>query len=121
MRIQTLFRNLGKSEALEVFVEDKILTNIEHFLKYEPDTNVVVRLDLDRHRTQNRKPSFMCEVIVKSPRSKQTIKVTKAAEDFHTAVSDAAMALRNIMSRRSGKKAQHRRYEHSRELRNLVA
>lgn len=121
MRIQTLFRNLGKSEALDAFVEDKILTNIEQFLKYEPDANVAVRIDLDRHRSQNRKPSFTCEVIVKSPRSKQTIKVAKIGEDFHSAVSEAAAALKSIMGRRSGKKSQHRRHEHSRELRDLVA
>lgn len=121
MRIQTLFRNLGKSEALETFVQDKIYASIEQFLKYEPNANVAVRIDLDRHRSQNRKPSFTCEVIVKSTRSKQTIKVLKTGEDFHTAVSEAAAALKNVMGRRSGRKSQHGRHEHARVLRDLVA
>jgi len=121
MRIQTLFRNLGKSEALETYVQDKIYASIEQFLKYEPNATVAVRVDLERRRSQNRKPSFACEVIVKSTRSKQTIKVNKTAEDFHSAVSEASAALKNVMGRRSGRKSQHRRHEYERELRDLVA
>lgn len=121
MRIQTLFRDLDKSEALEAYLEEKIGTSIEHFLKYQPSTTATVRIELDRHRNLNRRPSFHCEIILKPTRSKQPIKISKHAEDVYTAVSEATAALKTVLSRRSAKKAKHRRHEHSRELRDLVA
>lgn len=121
MQVQTLFRDLGKSEALEAYLQEKIGASIENFLKYDPNATVTVRVELDRHRSQNRKPSFICEVLLKSTKQRPTIKVSKNGEDFHAAVNEAAVALRKILRRRSDKKAQHRRYEHDREMRDLVA
>jgi ribosomal subunit interface protein len=121
MRIQTLFRSLDKSEALQAYLEQKIGASVENFLKYQPNTTAAVRIELDRRRSQTRKPLFHCEIILKPTRSKQPIKISKHAEDVYSAVSEATAALKTVLSRRSAKKAQHRRHEYSHERRDLAA
>jgi ribosomal subunit interface protein len=120
MQIQTLFRDLGKTETLEAYLMEKIGSSIESFLKYDPNATATVRVDLDRHRSQNRKPSFICEVILKPTHQKRTIKVSKSGDDFYTAVSEATIALRAILRRNSARKSQHRRHEHFREFSGLI-
>ncbi len=120
MRIQTLFRDLGKTEFLEAYLTEKISTSVEPFLKYDPNATASVHVELDRHRSQNRKPSFTCEVILKPTHQKRTIIVSKTGEDFYTTVSKVVAALRTILRRISGRKSQHRRHEYSRELHDLV-
>lgn len=121
MQIQTLFRDLDKSEALEAYLQEKIGTSIEHFLKYQPNTTATVRIELDRHRSQNRKPSFLCEIVLKPTRNKKPIVIVKHGEDVYSAVNDAAATLKMILSRQSAKRAQHHRREHSREKREVAA
>jgi ribosomal subunit interface protein len=120
MQMQTLFRDLGKTETLEAYLTEKIGASIESFLKYDPDSTATVRVELDRRRSQNRKPFFICEVIVKPTHQKRTLKVSKSGRDFYTAVSEAAAALRTILRRNSARRSQHRRHEHSRELQELI-
>lgn len=119
MQIQTIFRDLGKTDALESYLKEKIGASIESFLKYDPNTTATVRIELDRRRSQNRKPAFICEVLVKPTHQKQTIKVSKSGEDFYTAASEAAAALRTILRRRSARKSQHRRHEYFKEFNDL--
>ncbi|HEY8272477.1 MAG TPA: HPF/RaiA family ribosome-associated protein [Pseudobdellovibrionaceae bacterium] len=119
MQVQTCFRDLDKTDTLEAYLRDKIGSSIENFLKKDPNSTATVRIELDRHRNQNRKPSFVCEVILKPTHQKGTLKVSKGGEDFYTAVNEAAAALRTILRRRSTRKSQHRRHEHTREIRDL--
>lgn len=120
MQIQTFFRDLGKTDALEAYLRDKIGSSIESFLKKDPHSAATVRIEQDRRRSQSRKPSFVCEVVLKPTHQKRTFKVSKSGEDFYTAVNEAAAALRTILRRRSTRKSQHRRHEHSREYYDLI-
>jgi len=115
------FRDIGKTESLDAYLSEKVGSTIESFLKYDENASVTIRIELDRHRTQGRKPSFNCEIILKPTHQKGTIKVHKNGEDFYSAVNAATAALRAILRRRSTRKAQHRRHEHDRELKDLVA
>lgn len=115
MQIDIHFRDLGRTEALEAFLMDKIGNTMESFLKDDEDSHATVRVELERHRTLTRKPSFHCEIILKPTHQKGTIKVSKSGDDFHAVASEAATALRTILRRRSSRKIKKGR-ERTRDL-----
>ncbi|MBC7371943.1 MAG: HPF/RaiA family ribosome-associated protein [Bdellovibrionaceae bacterium] len=121
MNTTVFFRDIGKTEALENYLEEKVAGATEGFMKYDHQTSLTVRIETERRRTENRKPAFICELILKPSHQKGTLKVRKNGEDFHTAVNDATAALRTILRRRSTRRSQHRRHEHDRELSDLLA
>ena len=115
------FRDIGKTEALENYLHEKLASATEGFLKYDSEAVLTVRVESARRRTENRRPAFVCELILKPSHQKGTLKVRKTGEDFHGVVIDATAALQTILRRRSTRKAQHRRHEHERELSGLLA
>lgn len=121
MQTDIIFRDLEKSEALEAYLMEKIGSSIETFFGNDENGHATIRVETERHRTLTRKPSFICEVIYKPSYQKRTIKVKKTGEDIYSAAHEVAIAIKAIMRRRAGRKAQHRRHEHARELRDLVA
>ena len=120
MQIDIIVRDLDKSETIEAHIMNKLGSTIENFLKNDENGHATVRIEMERHRTLNRRPSYSCEVIVKPSYQRRTIKVSKSGEDFHAAANEAAAALRTVLRRRSARKYQHRRHEHPRELRELL-
>ena len=121
MNTTVFFRDIGKTEALENYLQEKVESATEDFMKYDAETMLTVRVESERRRTENRRPAFVCELILKPSHQKGTLKVRKNGEDFHTAVNDATAALRTILRRRSTRKSQHRRHEHDREMSDLLA
>jgi ribosomal subunit interface protein len=115
MQMQIFFRDIGKTEALESYLLDKVGAVTDKFLKDDESAVLTVRVESDRQRTQSRKPSFSVEIVLKPSRLKETLKVQKSGEDFYVAVNDATLALRNKLRRRSHRKSEHGRYEHGRE------
>ncbi|WP_413289149.1 HPF/RaiA family ribosome-associated protein [Bdellovibrio sp. HCB337] len=120
MQTDIIFRDLEKSEALEAYLIEKIGSSLETYFEKDENGHATIRVETDRHRTLTRKPSFMCELIFKPSYQKRTIKIRKTGEDIYSAAHEVAVALKAIMRRRTGRKAQHRRHEHSRELRELL-
>jgi ribosomal subunit interface protein len=111
MQTDIFFRDLGRTEALENYLLEKINAAAASFMRTDELAHVTVRVSSERHRTGSRKPSFACELILKPTHQKRTYKAVKVAEDFYTAVNGAAQALKNTLSRRSGRKSQHGRFE----------
>lgn len=118
MQIDIFFRDLGRTEALETYLIEKVTAAAQSFMKDDEDAHLTVRVATERHRSESRKPSFSCELILKPTHQKRTLKTIKCDEDFYTAVNGAAAALKNSLSRRSGRKSQHGRFE---QLRVQVA
>lgn len=105
------FRDITRTENLEEYLLEKTQGTIENFLKYDAEAHLTVRVDTDRHRTDGRKPSFQCEIILKPTRSKGVIKVIKSGKNFHAVVAETTDALKKILRNRSSKRAEHNRHD----------
>jgi ribosomal subunit interface protein len=114
MQIDIFFRDLGRTETLENYLTEKVQAAAESFMKDDANAHITVRVSTERHRTDSRKPSFSCELILKPTHQKRTYKTIKHDEDFYTAVNGAVAALKNTLGRRSGRKTQHGRFEQPR-------
>ncbi len=109
MQTDIYYRDITKTENLESYLLETVERAVEDFFKYDSGAHLTVRVETDRHRSQTRKPSYMCEVILKPSRSRTVIKVVKQDENFKRCVAKTVSALKVILSRRSSRKAQHRR------------
>lgn len=109
MQTDIYYRDITKTENLEAYLMERVEGTVEEFLKYDSGAHVTVRVETDRHRSLNRKPSYLCEVIVKPSYSKKIIKVLKTDGNFQSCVSKAVSALRTLLVKQSGKKVQRRR------------
>lgn len=109
MQTDIYYRDITKTENLEAYLLERVEGAIEEFFKYDSDAHLTVRVETDRHRSQTRKPSYTCEIILKPSRQKTVIKVRKRDENFKSCVAKSVAALKAIMSKRSSRKAQHHR------------
>ncbi|MNJ91304.1 Sigma 54 modulation protein / S30EA ribosomal protein [compost metagenome] len=109
MQTDIYYRDITKSDNLEAYLLEKIEGAVEAFFKYDSGAHLTVRVDTDRHRKGNRKPSYICEVVLKPMRTREVIKVSKSDDDFHTAVNKTVAAVKKILRRRSSMKSQHHR------------
>lgn len=109
MQTDIYYRDITKTENLEAYLMEKVEGAIEEFFKYDSGAHLTVRVETDRHRSQTRKPSYTCEVILKPSRVRTVIKVRKNDENFKRCVAKTVSALKVILSKRSSKKSQHRR------------
>lgn len=111
MQTDIYYRDITKTENLEAYLLDKVESSVEDFFKYDRDAHLTVRVECDRRRSQSRKPSYICEVILKPSHHRNVIKVRKTDEDFKKCVARTVSALKVILSKRSTFKAQHRRHD----------
>lgn len=109
MQTDIYYRDITKTENLESYLLETVERAVEDFFKYDSGAHLTVRVETDRHRSQTRKPSYLCEVILKPSRSKTVIKVVKRDENFKRCVAKTVSALKVVLSKRSSRKAQHRR------------
>ncbi|MBV2169480.1 MAG: HPF/RaiA family ribosome-associated protein [Bdellovibrio sp.] len=109
MQTDIFYRDITKTENLEAYLLEKVEGAISEFFKYDSDAHLTVRVETDRHRSQTRKPSYMCEVILKPSHMRTVIKVHKSDENFKKCVAKTVSALKIILSKRSSKKSKHRR------------
>ena len=109
MQTDIYYRDITKSDNLEDYLLEKVEGAVQLFFKYDSDAHLTVRVEQDRHRSQTRKPSYTCEVILKPSRSRNVIKVRKTDERFRACVAKTVAALKTQLERRSSKKAQHHR------------
>lgn len=111
MKTNIYYRDITRTENLEEYLLEKTQGAVENFLKYDAEAHLTVRVDTDRHRTDARKPSFQCEVILKPTRTRGVIKVRKSGANFHEVVASTTEALKKILRRRSSKKSDHNRHD----------
>ncbi len=112
MQTDIYYRDITKTENLEDYLMERIEGSIQSFFKYDSGAHLTVRVETDRHRSQTRQPSYICEVILKPGRGGRTgevIKVRKGDETFKRCVAKTVAALKTVLERRSSKKHQHRR------------
>lgn len=109
MQTDIYYRDITRTDNLENFLLDKVEGTIGDYFKYDPSAHVTVRVDTERHRTAARKPRYMCEVIVKSSRSRSIVKVRKTDENFQVCVNSTVNALRNALSRKFSRHSDHGR------------
>lgn len=109
MQTDIYYRDIRRTENLESFLLEKVEGAIENFLKYDSAAHLTVRVEHDRHRTDNRKPSYTCEVVLKPTHTRRVFKVRKSDEDFNVSLNKTVQALKRMLSNRSSRKADHRR------------
>ncbi|WII72582.1 HPF/RaiA family ribosome-associated protein [Bdellovibrio sp. 22V] len=120
MQTDIYYRDITKTENLEDYLMEKVEGAVEDFFKYDSGAHLTVRVETDRHRTQTRKPSYLCEVILKPSRMRTVIKVQKTDENFKRCVARTVNALKVILSKRSSRKAQHGRHDPMLELQTTL-
>ncbi|KYG68676.1 hypothetical protein AZI87_05425 [Bdellovibrio bacteriovorus] len=109
MQTDIYYRDITKTENLEAYLLEKVEGTVEDFFKYDSGAHLTVRVETDRHRSQTRKPSYICEVILKASYIRNVIKVRKTDENFKRCVANTVDALKVILSKQSSLKSQHRR------------
>lgn len=107
MQTDIYYRGISRTENLESFLMQRLEAAWGDFFKYDSDAHLTVRVETDRHRTQNRKPSYTCEVILKPTKTRGTIKIRKSDVSFKRAVAMTVTSLKAILRRRSDRKHQH--------------
>jgi ribosomal subunit interface protein len=109
MQTDIHYRDITRTDYLEAYLLGKIEGVVEKFMTHDADAHLTVRVETERHRTQNRRPVFICEVILKPTHSKRVVKVRKTNDDFYACVADTADALKKILQRSASRKAAMRR------------
>lgn len=104
MRVEVHTNGFEKTDSVETFLTDAASELVNEFLRNEGDAHIKVHVHEDRHRTQNRKPHFCCEIQLKAGGSRKWYKTHKAAEDFRTAAQEAFHAMKSILQRRSDRR-----------------
>lgn len=104
MRTEFVTKGFEKTEAMDAFLQHSTLDSVDQLLKRENDVHLRVVVDEDSHRNQTRKPSFTCEIVLKTGASKRLFKVRKQAANFRTAVMQASKAMKAILRKRSEKR-----------------
>lgn len=110
MQTDIHYRDITRTDYLEAYLLDKIEGVVEKFMSHDPNAHLVVRVETERHRTQNRKPVFICEVILKPTHSRRVLKVRKSHDDFFSCVASTTEALKKVLQRRSSRRATLRRH-----------
>lgn len=103
------YRDITRSEYLESYLLDKIEGLVEKFMHKDVNAHLTVRVETERHRTQNRKPVFICEVVLKPSHSKKIIKVRKSGEDFYNCVGEITDAMRKMLQKLSSRRTSQKK------------
>ncbi len=103
MRLEIVTKGFPRSEATQQFLEESALHLIETFLDNEKDLKFRVSVDEDRHRMQNRKPHYTCEILIKSHDSKKIFKTHGAGEDFHQTCIEAFLSMKRVLAKKSSR------------------
>ncbi len=109
MQTDIYYRDITRTDNLEAYLMEKVAGAIEEFFPQGHDAHLTVRVETDRHRSQIRKPSYTCEVILKPFHLRQVIKVKKSGESFKVCVAKTVLALKAAVSRRLSKKIDRRK------------
>ncbi len=104
MKTEFLAKGFTHTKSTNQFLKDVTAELVGAYLKNDRDIHLRVTVDEDRHRSQGRKPHFVCEIQLKCASSKRYWKVHKASDDFHSAVLEASHAMRTVLQKRSSRR-----------------
>lgn len=113
MRNELYLKDIRRTEGLQNFINEKVQHLTDKLIPNDSDLHVDVRLAKDRNRTANRKPSYHCEVLVKSGMSAKMFKVMKHDDSLFRAVTETFDSLKVLLGRT------HDRIRHDRRRRAL--
>jgi ribosome-associated translation inhibitor RaiA len=105
-RTFTHFVHVDRSAHLDRFVQKKIADLVSSFKKggrYHLD----IWISKIRSKSGRRGPLFRCEVCLKLDEDVSGITVKKKSDNFYTAIEEAGLSLRGVLTRRSRCKARH--------------
>lgn len=120
MQTDIYYRDITKTENLEAYLLEKVEKAVEDFFKNDSDAHLTVRVESDRRRSQSRKPSYICEVVLKPSHDRAVIKVHKTDENFKRCVARTVSALKVVLGKRSTFKSQHRRDDPMLEFQGFI-
>lgn len=100
MQTKIVVRDFKSSENLQLYLQTTIENSIQPFLKQYPKTEVLVRVEEDRHRNASRKPHFKCSVLLKLTSFKPLIHVERAGDHFYSCVDDVCKTLKDVLRRK---------------------
>jgi ribosome-associated translation inhibitor RaiA len=116
MRNELYLKDIRRTESIENFVNEKVHQLTDKLIQPDSDLHVDVRITKDRKRTAARKPSYQCEVLVKSGMSAKIYKAIRHDESMYRAIVASFQALKHLLGdahdrirherRRHGAKAQ---------------
>lgn len=100
MQTKIVIRDFETTEDLQNYLQTKIEESIAPFLKNFEDSSLFVRVQEDRHRTEDRKPHFQCDVRLTIPGAHMTVTVRKDGDHFYDCVQRVSDTLHEVMSRK---------------------
>lgn len=106
MKAEFFTKGFEKTESMDNFLQKEALDLVDVFMKNDRDVHLRVTVDEDAHRVQNRKPHFVCEIMIKSASSKKYLKTHRASYDFRTAVYEATHAMKRMLMKKSDRRHQ---------------
>jgi hypothetical protein len=115
MRTDILFKDFKRSEYIENFVTEKIDSIVERLVAPDNDTHVTVRLEKSRERTDQRRPHFQCEIIVKSGMSSKIYKTVKNDRNIFRSIVCSFDSMKTLLGKT------HDRLRHDRRRRRAPA
>lgn len=115
MRTEVHFKDVHRSDYAEGFINNKIDQLTEKLVQPDSDTHVSVRVEQDRLRTDDRHPSYQCEITLKSGMSSRLYKVKKRDRNFFKAVVSGFEALKVLLGKN------HDRLRHDRRRQRQTA
>lgn len=101
MRLEIVTKGFERSESVDSYLESSAQQLIETFLEPEKDLKFRVTVDEDRHRMQNRKPHYTCEIQVKTHDSKKVLLAHGSGDEFHKTVIEAFSSMKRILAKRA--------------------
>jgi ribosome-associated translation inhibitor RaiA len=99
MRNELYLKDIRRTEGIENFVNEKVQTLTDKLVQGDSDLHVDVRIAKERQRVGSRKPSYICEVLVKSGMSSKMFKVIRHDNSLMRAVVNSFDALKHVLGK----------------------
>jgi ribosome-associated translation inhibitor RaiA len=115
MRTEILFKDIRRSEYIENFIGDKVELLTDKLIQPDSDLHVIVRVEKERQRTDNRHPVFHCEVTIKSGVSVKPLVISKQDRNIFRAIVSSFDTLKVLLGKN------HDRLRHDRRRRGGIA
>lgn len=97
MRNELYLKDIRRTAGIENFISEKVQHLMEKLVQSAGDLHVDVRLAKERKRVAGRKPSYQCEVLVKSAMSSKMYKVVRKDSSLFRAVGSSFAALKHLL------------------------
>lgn len=112
MKTQVQFKNLQGMEHIREYVASSFSLSLARFEMWKEFDSQII-LGTDKARSENHRPVFHCELILRSRDLHSPVIVKKSNANFYTAIHDTLHAAEKILRRRSKARVSKRRRQSS--------